>query len=462
MERRIAWFLGTTIGLLLFSRHYAALAGMGFAMGLYQWLALRPNARPSFVALTGFAWLAGVGFAVVVDTPVSGAFAGLAVAYVQRRHIGPARIAFAAWTIGTAILFFAVSRGLTLWAVAPIFAGVTAKAVPPGRLQHRAVVAALLFGGFLWFLLGVIRPGDPAPAQTVRIDAKFATRPSRPGVGTPGWTLRQFEATTHAYLYSPVGEEARRLPMVVYLQGNGWQSVRAFAERRLLRTLGDRRVHLLAVEKIGVEPTADASRSPGPVFHRHDTRGWRTATTVAAIRAFKKHATSVHLLGFGEGGSVAAVVAVQARPQSVVIMASGGFPAWQEIPLNMRAWLHTGGGLVDKINARFIDAYSQDQIARILADPDPEKRFLGLAYTRWASYLYAAPYDDWREVNCPILCLHGVRDRASPIESARYLAELPNVSLREYPDLDHDFRTPRGQDRLAEILETALAALRID
>ena len=111
MERRVAWFVGTTVGLLLFARHYAALAGMGFAMGMYQWLALRPRARPSFVALTGFAWLAGVGDMLAA---IGAVFLGSAL--LQGRTVSRRRLL--AWnTFGLLDFVIAVIVGTALRSV---------------------------------------------------------------------------------------------------------------------------------------------------------------------------------------------------------------------------------------------------------------------------------------------------------------------------------------------------------
>jgi pimeloyl-ACP methyl ester carboxylesterase len=124
----------------------------------------------------------------------------------------------------------------------------------------------------------------------------------------------------------------------------------------------------------------------------------------------------------------------------------------------MRKLMHTGAGLVDRIDGRLIDRYVDGEVRRILADPVPERFLMGLSHLRWASYLSSPPIDDLREVLCRTLLLHGELDLSTPVESARFVAEvLPQATLKEYAGLDHDFRDERGRDHLPAALDAALA-----
>ncbi len=452
MARRAVWIIGTMLAVLVAFRHFLGLAAAGFLVGFFHWLALRPKLSGWFVIMTGLGWIAGVGLAIVIDTPASGVLAGLATGAMQGWKLDRYRAPLIGWAAGGAVFFPVVAYTGWTWPAALALGLCTAHIAPRTPLAQRWVPIGLIVAAaaYLTFDTLLVRAAEPvALAEPVRDDSLMAFQH---GAAKDGVAEMRGD---RAILFAPARpKKTQPLPVIVFFHGSGWQSVYGFAKRKFAAAVAQREFRLLAIEKAGVKPTAGASPNGTREYYERDYKQQRVADALQAIGSLGDG--DLHLFGYSEGCDVAAAVARQVKPKSVVLMAGGALSQGAEMRITLRELMRTDGDLIDRVNGWLIDRYVWANSRLVRADPAPDKRFLGLSYRRWASYIDAAPIDDLRQVSCPILVLHGDSDQNVPVQSARALKELAHVTYREYPGMDHDFKDKRGKDRIQEVIDHAL------
>lgn len=149
--------------------------------------------------------------------------------------------------------------------------------------------------------------------------------------------------------------------------------------------------------------------------------------------------TPLILLGASEGADVAArVAAEQPRVTHVVLLGGGG--GWTQAD-EFRHFIRSRGEYMGMQSEAELDA----KLADIRAKADSGEEWLGLPYRRWNSFMFERAAHDLLRLDCPILVVHGARDNAVPVESARALrdefarAGRTNLTYLELPGADHTF-----------------------
>ncbi len=317
----------------------------------------------------------------------------------------------------------------------------------------------------------VPRTGRAPPPEGVRLNIGEYTSEVMEDSG--GWILHRYDLQNvdgrayNGYLFH--GPEApRRVPLVVFLGGSGSQSVLGFCERKLVPQLLKRRFWLASLDKVGVGPSKGESPDPGGEFGKYDYKEERVRNASQLIDVvWKEHGrfAGLYVIGYSEGVDVAARLArSRSDVRALVMMGGGGYAQADEVRVGLHERMDIPGAFFDRVQARMIDRHVWRTTMYVLADASPDKNLMGLSYRRWSSYIASAPADDLLHAEFGrALSVHGGCDRRSPIRSARHMQEMLRVggkhTLREYRDLDHDFRDEHGTDHLAEVLEDAFAWL---
>ncbi len=155
---------------------------------------------------------------------------------------------------------------------------------------------------------------------------------------------------------------------------------------------------------------------------------------------------AVVLMGGSEGGIIAAELAkTRPRVTHLALIGSGG--GWTQAD-EFRFFLQEQGSYLGVSSL----AQLEQQFADIEGDPDAVNRsWAGHTFRHWSSFLWYSPVGALAELDVPILLMHGTRDEAVPVESARALRDVfrergkANLTYREYEGLDHSLRDASGK-----------------
>lgn len=244
-------------------------------------------------------------------------------------------------------------------------------------------------------------------------------------------------------------------PIVLYLDGSDCRSVtNVVAYARPILELG---MAIVLPEKRGVHVDDDGARCSQEFLQTND-RAQRIASTVTVVEHLRPRLSRwdgrIVVLGASEGGALAPAVAL-ALPTTVAVisLAGGGKSQFHEL-LELASSDEERNAIWAKRE-------------EILGDPTPNKTWLGPSntYKRWASWLDAAPLDDFLRVKVPIYVAHGHRDTSVPVASATEIQTefrrvgKGNLDLRLYPSLDHNWRDQLGRSHAREVVADMTAWL---
>lgn len=250
-------------------------------------------------------------------------------------------------------------------------------------------------------------------------------------------------------------------PLILFVQGSGWASLfgqnqgRSFPQggHISLTEAAAGKARVLIVEKPGVSLYDTMSGDPPEPFAREFTLDRWAEALEAAVKAAQQlpgvSSGRVMAIGHSEGGLVACRVAHDLPfVTHVALVAGGGYSQMFDL---LR--LTRDGVFFSEIadpEARVTKL--REEWKKALADPDSDsKRFLGLPYKRWTSFLSTSPAQELRGLPAKVMIVQGMADRAVDPASADALAsELTlrgqNFTLVRIPDADHNLRTSSGQD----------------
>ncbi|RRJ92901.1 alpha/beta hydrolase family protein [Flavobacterium macacae] len=282
--------------------------------------------------------------------------------------------------------------------------------------------------------------------------AKIESLPNQP---YDKYELKTSNSTLTFYL--SVNKQKENLPLVVYIQGSGWNSL--FNERngKIIPTsghsiwadVGKANYRILIVEKPGVNYLQTEETKAFQESFSLESRSNSIIDAINYVLENKKiDKTKILVAGHSEGGIVAARVANLMKDQvsNVVIMAGEG--ASQLYSLYKLAedgtFFNTKEHNMPTSEQRL--QYLTNRWKDILADPkSTEKKFWGFTYLRWSSMLTTSVIDELTNYNGKILLVQGTADKAVFPETATiaYISLLTkgrNVELELIEDADHSFR----------------------
>jgi dienelactone hydrolase len=271
--------------------------------------------------------------------------------------------------------------------------------------------------------------------------------------------------TITLYLSAPPAN-GTRLPVVLFIQGSGCQS--------LFRKVGDRigggyhtllaqeaqgKARVLAVEKPGVN-YLDAPARPGSTqgasetfLREHTLPRWAEANAAALRAAWALpdvDATRTLAVGHSEGGIVAARVAAEVPQVTHVATLAGGGPTqlFDFVTNAARARPGDQPGDAEKRAQAVYDAWTQ-----IRQDPESITQFwLGHPYRRWSSFLGHSVTGELLRGQARVYAAAGVQDAVIPVAAhdalvAELRAHGRDVTAERLEGADHGFRTeamPQG------------------
>lgn len=317
----------------------------------------------------------------------------------------------------------------------------------------RSIVVSTMMVVVLGAARGAQEPAAPKTQPKVEREA------NPDGIPFDRYTTQDALGRQITFYLSMAERDAKALPLEVFIQGSGCQSLfRKSGDRvsgdyqNVLYTVSQGKARVLAVEKPGVK-YLDAPRRPGSAqegseeFLREHTLPRWVEAIAAAIRTARTlpgvDAKRVLVLGHSEGGIVAAHVAAADAGVTHVASLSGSGPSQLfDLVEVARAPRRPDEPAQDR-EARARQVYGE--WAKILADPESTTKFYqGHPYRRWSSFLRSSTVDALTRCQARVYLVHGTEDRAVPVVSFDVLrAELTargrDVTAERMDGVDHGF-----------------------
>ncbi|MGH1355329.1 MAG: alpha/beta hydrolase family protein [Thalassovita sp.] len=230
---------------------------------------------------------------------------------------------------------------------------------------------------------------------------------------------------------------------VFFIGGSGCTSLRAYLGTYF--SAAPEGLEIIGLEKTGVSDRATGS-SCSDEFWQSYTYDDLLRRNIAALDhiAQRFDVEKIPLIGTSEGGALALEIAASTdRVDRLALLGAGAMSQRQELRL-----------LFDK---RGQQQAIETVFERIDATPQSvEQTELGLPHRYWVSVLDHDPTEYASNVSAPTLIIIGQNDQNVPVASARLANALIKTSeLIIWPDADHTFDTPSGNQRDA-VVSTAV------
>jgi dipeptidyl aminopeptidase/acylaminoacyl peptidase len=275
------------------------------------------------------------------------------------------------------------------------------------------------------------------------------------------WTTKDTLGRTITFYISRLGKEEKekKLPVVLFVQGSGCQSL--FQKRgeritgglqNLLLAEAKGKVRVLVVEKPGVK-FLDQPKRPGGAegaseefLKEHTLPRWAEANMAAVKAAWTLpgvDASRTLVMGHSEGGIVAARVAAELPTVTHVASLSGGGPTQLFDLVEARSKPRPGEDTAATAKRR--DAVYEEW-RKIQADPESTTKFwLGHPYRRWSSFLKHSVAEEVLRSKAKIYLAQGTEDTsvmvaAHDVVVAELRARGRDVTAERVEGADHGFR----------------------
>lgn len=276
-----------------------------------------------------------------------------------------------------------------------------------------------------------------------------------PGQPYNQFTIQAEQLPDSVIFYLSEFQPEKKLPLLVFIQGSGNQSLfRKEGDRKIATNYGhitwayrgQDKVKVLIIEKPGIR-YLDNQEVNATFDQRFSLASW-VASAEAAIRFVcrneKIDSNRILIAGHSEGGLVASSLAARMGSLvSHVAVIAGEGPSQL---YSLYRFAETG---VFFDRPGFTAADRIDSLTRtwerIMADPlSTEKKFWGFTYLRWSGFLSTSPQEELNRFGGKILILQGDADRNVYPESAHVLyssllAKGKQLTLQIIEGADHSF-----------------------
>jgi pimeloyl-ACP methyl ester carboxylesterase len=241
-------------------------------------------------------------------------------------------------------------------------------------------------------------------------------------------------------------EGLSNIPIVLFVDGSGCVSVERQRFQQYARLPGEfeQRVAKVFVDKSGVT-AADNYRDCSESYIEYDSVDQRVFDHLRAIQHLRKHATwwnrEILLFGWSDGGTIGAVVTAYTPEVKKAVFGGmgGGIPMtaqFEDYMICTPDRTEDRDACIAELRKMYDD---------IRANPSPSKTWFGdfNTYKAWATRLDAVEYNLIKDINVPLLIVHGELDRDNvPVQATRELVRL----LREGEDVDFEYWEVPGMD----------------
>jgi len=167
----------------------------------------------------------------------------------------------------------------------------------------------------------------------------------------------------------------------------------------------------------------------------------------------QKSFSSAVIIGHSEGASLLPLIYNEIKQKnkisSMVAISYGGLSVYEQVKILANTELDIPYFYREALQN--IDVLKRE----IALYPDSLGEIMGYTYGWWNSFLYYRPYDYYKNINIPILFIHGRLDITVPVESTIYIKENIGNKPFEYAiidNADHSFDEKKSKDELIKII----------
>ena len=239
--------------------------------------------------------------------------------------------------------------------------------------------------------------------------------------------------------------------VVLYIQGSVYESAISKVDKLASTVIFGARAIL--VEKRGCHADSIDLKTA----HRYsDKHTWKQDYMLVMDSVLKDVPADVPviLIGASEGGDLAPPIAkANPRVTHLILIGSGGGMSQKQ---EFRYFVQQQPGYMGIRDRRQLDSVFHD----IETSEDDLKMWAGYPYRRWRTYMNDSVLVYLKDLDIPVLMLHGSADKSVPVVSARSLDSAlrsegrSNFTYREYLLADHSFIRTSDNKSLFPYLET--------
>jgi esterase/lipase len=233
--------------------------------------------------------------------------------------------------------------------------------------------------------------------------------------------------------------------LIITIEGSGWWSVLGIkgSKRWKIVQTGSQLIQVLQDTHTVLIPEK-LNRQPGLGYitdmndHSNYTAEKLLACYTESINGYlAEHTyTSIVLIGISEGALLLPLIYEKMEDKDhvtgMVSILYGGLSLYESCKI-----LSTSNTVLHKYSKRvhrsLVEIYSQDSTAY----PDSiELGYFGMSLRWWSSFINIRPFDYYKNINIPVLFVHGKKDYRVSVESTQYIQEnLPEkpFKYRYYP-----------------------------
>jgi pimeloyl-ACP methyl ester carboxylesterase len=236
--------------------------------------------------------------------------------------------------------------------------------------------------------------------------------------------------------------------LIINIEGSGWQSVLGYGDNKRWKKTGwwyyiveefNDKFTILVPEKLNFEMSGG--------YYGFDINSRKNYTFDGLVDCYSEiinnylsqnSYSTVIIVGSSEGGIILPKIYNNLNYKDnilgLVSISAGGLSRYEALKILSDTSLNISNGWKRALSN--IDYYIKD----IEKYPDSEGDFAGYSYRYWNSFLDYRPFDDFNNINIPVLFIHGERDINVPVESTKYIQENLLNKPFEYlyfQDADH-------------------------
>ncbi|MDR2747961.1 MAG: alpha/beta hydrolase, partial [Treponema sp.] len=162
------------------------------------------------------------------------------------------------------------------------------------------------------------------------------------------------------------------------------------------------------------------------------------STIINTYLSENKYST-IFLIGSSEGACILPLVykkiSENNKISGLVSISYGGLSRYEQIKILADTQLNMS--ILTRDIFKNIDKYKDD----VELHPGSIEDFIGFSYIYWNSFFDYRPFDDYKDIDIPVLFIHGGQDVNVPVESTKYVQNnLSNKPFEYlyYDDADHN------------------------